>query len=497
MIVMAGQSDRPRRGAGSSARSPPPARCRRRLASGLVVLSVQTALLRRPVGAALELAAIAAVVGGDAGRDVWLVRFGLLVLSPHFSCSGCRSTGASTGAPRRRRRCSAPPRLLPIAAAGHAAPSSRAPCAAIALDALHEVRPACGSAALVPAGAPAAGRRDQRGLGRPALRPFSPAAPSRAWRSAPSPSSRDRRAARHRPRRQRRRARGNEITAGGCSRRLQLLAARPPAGDGEPLRAARPARRRPARPSVARRCAGCPGSLSPRRAWRCNPRCVVAALGRHAARAPTTRRCGRSRSASPPRRSRGVRRANACPDRKPDRRARPGGAGRRRGVFGAACCRSARWGSSPSAREPASRFSPRHRRLSDDLPASLDPVSGRVGRLRRRALPREVRRCHGARGAGDGPAGLNLPGRPPICGLPTRLSTPRAISTGGSRTGSRRRGCPGSARGSARISAGTDQLPARAVAGYGGARMGTASCRRRWLVAPDSRSPWGRRHRAR
>src|SRR5438876_1199511 len=85
MIVIAGRSDRPtaRRWEHrilSSARGLAVAA----LASGLVVLSVQTALFEGRAGAALELGAIARVLTETQTGHVWLVRFGCLVLLSTF-----------------------------------------------------------------------------------------------------------------------------------------------------------------------------------------------------------------------------------------------------------------------------------------------------------------------------------------------------------------------------------------------------------------------------
>jgi putative copper export protein/mono/diheme cytochrome c family protein len=139
MIAMAGQSDRP------TAR-----RWERRtlavmralavvaLASGLVVLSVQTALFEGRPGAALDLAAIARVVVETQAGHVWLVRFGLLVVLAAFlllrlpvdqrvDWRAARGEGVLLGAAA----------LVPIAAAGHAAAVEPGTARAIALDALH------------------------------------------------------------------------------------------------------------------------------------------------------------------------------------------------------------------------------------------------------------------------------------------------------------------------------------------------------------------------
>src|SRR5262245_60277949 len=139
MIVMAGQSGRPT-----------PRRWDRRrlavtralagvaLASGLVVVSVQTALFEGRPGAALDLAAIARVVVETQAGHVWLVRFGLLVVLAVFllvrltvdervDWRAARGQGALLGAAA----------LVPIAAADHAAAVEPGTARAIALDALH------------------------------------------------------------------------------------------------------------------------------------------------------------------------------------------------------------------------------------------------------------------------------------------------------------------------------------------------------------------------
>ena len=81
--------------------------------------------------------------------------------------------------------------------------------------------------------------------------------------------------------------------------------------------------------------------------------------------------------------------------------------------------------------------------------------------------------CHGAKGAGDGPAARTSLDRPQISERPTPPSTRRETSSGGSPTGSRRPGCPASRLSSVRISAGICQLPAGALGGVRRARDGT------------------------
>src|SRR5258705_82040 len=105
MIVMAGQSDRPTaRRWEQRTLAATRALAVVALASGLVVLSVQTALFEGRVGAALELAAIARVVVETQAGHVWLVRFGLLVLLAAFlllrlsvarRCDGCPGSSSS------------------------------------------------------------------------------------------------------------------------------------------------------------------------------------------------------------------------------------------------------------------------------------------------------------------------------------------------------------------------------------------------------------------
>src|SRR4029077_10470974 len=73
MIVMAGQSDRPTaRGWEQRTSAPTRALALVALASGLVVLSVQTALFEGRAGAALDLAAIMRVVVETQAGHAWL-----------------------------------------------------------------------------------------------------------------------------------------------------------------------------------------------------------------------------------------------------------------------------------------------------------------------------------------------------------------------------------------------------------------------------------------
>lgn len=141
MIVIAGRSDRPtaRRWEHrilSSARGLAVAA----LASGLVVLGVQTALFEGRAGAALELGAIARVLTETQTGHVWLVRFGCLVLLSTFlllrlsvdrrvDWRAARGEGVLLGAAA----------LVPIAAAGHAAAVEPDTARAIALDGLHVI----------------------------------------------------------------------------------------------------------------------------------------------------------------------------------------------------------------------------------------------------------------------------------------------------------------------------------------------------------------------
>lgn len=152
MIVMAGQSDRP------TAR-----RWERRtlaatralavvaLASGLVVLSAQTALFEGRAEAAFEAGAIARVVVETQAGHVWLVRFGFLVILAVFLAlrlpvdqrvdwRAARGEGVLLGAVA----------LIPIAAAGHAAAIEPGTARAIAVDALHVVGAGVWVGGLVP-----------------------------------------------------------------------------------------------------------------------------------------------------------------------------------------------------------------------------------------------------------------------------------------------------------------------------------------------------------
>jgi putative copper export protein/mono/diheme cytochrome c family protein/peroxiredoxin len=108
------------------------------LASGLVVLAVQTALFEGRAAAALEVGAIGRVLVETQTGRVWLVRFGLLVLLAVFlllrlsvdrraDWRAARGEGVLLGAAA----------LVPIAAAGHAAAVDPDTARAIALDGLH------------------------------------------------------------------------------------------------------------------------------------------------------------------------------------------------------------------------------------------------------------------------------------------------------------------------------------------------------------------------
>src|SRR5262249_1521421 len=171
MIVMAGQSDRP------TAR-----RWERRtlavtralavvaLASGLVALSVQTALFQDPPGAALALPPTARVVVETQAGHVWLVRFGLLVTLAVFllvrltvdervDWRAARGEGALLGAAA----------LVPIAAAGHAAAVEPGTARAIALDALHVLAAGGWGGGLVPPALPLRAPATIEGRGAPPL----------------------------------------------------------------------------------------------------------------------------------------------------------------------------------------------------------------------------------------------------------------------------------------------------------------------------------------
>jgi putative copper export protein/mono/diheme cytochrome c family protein len=139
MIVIAGRSDRPtaRRWEDrmvSSARRLTVAA----LASGLVVLGVQTALFEGRAAAALDVGAIARVLLETQTGHVWLVRFGLLGLLAAFlllrlsidrrvDWRAARGEAVLLGAAA----------LVPVAAAGHAAAVEPGTARAIALDGLH------------------------------------------------------------------------------------------------------------------------------------------------------------------------------------------------------------------------------------------------------------------------------------------------------------------------------------------------------------------------
>jgi putative copper resistance protein D len=152
MIVIAGRSDRPTAQRWehrilSSARGLAVAA----LASGLVVLGVQTALFEGRAGAALELGAIARVLAETQTGHVWLVRFGFLVLLSTFlllrlsvdrrvDWRAARGEGVLLGAAA----------LVPIAAAGHAAAVEPDTARAIALDGLHVIVAGAWVGGLVP-----------------------------------------------------------------------------------------------------------------------------------------------------------------------------------------------------------------------------------------------------------------------------------------------------------------------------------------------------------
>jgi len=141
MIVIAGRSDRPTarrwehrmltgtRGLALAA-----------LASGLVVLGVQTALFEGRPAAAFEAGAIARVlVETQAGR-VWLVRFGFLaVLAAFLLLRLSVERRADWRAARGEAVLLGVAALAPLAAAGHAAAVEPGTARAIALDGLHVV----------------------------------------------------------------------------------------------------------------------------------------------------------------------------------------------------------------------------------------------------------------------------------------------------------------------------------------------------------------------
>ena len=130
--------------------------------------------------------------------------------------------------------------------------------------------------------------------------------------------------------------------------------------------------------------------------------------------APPRRRPGRSGSVCRSRRSRGARGGDAGSDRQPDRRARPG--------------RSDRRSDSSEPATAAGHAGARGARGGDwgwrCLPSRSTPIRPRIcvrrSRITRRRSPRVPRSrencaaCHGATGAGDGPAALSLLDRPPI-----------------------------------------------------------------------------------
>lgn len=141
MIVMAGRSDRP------TAR-----RWEQRmlaagralvlvaLASGLAVLGVQTALFEGRAAAALEIGPIARVLVETQAGHVWLVRFGFLVILATFLLLRLKVDRATDWrAARGEAVLLAAAALIPIAAAGHAAAVDPDTARAIALDGLHVV----------------------------------------------------------------------------------------------------------------------------------------------------------------------------------------------------------------------------------------------------------------------------------------------------------------------------------------------------------------------
>jgi len=139
MILLAGRSDRPtarrweqRVLAGSRWLSLVA------LASGVVVLAAQTALFEGRAGAAFELSSIARVLIETQAGAVWLVRFGLLALLAALLWSRLSVEGSlDWRAARGEALLLGAIALVPVAAAGHAAAVEPETARAIALDALH------------------------------------------------------------------------------------------------------------------------------------------------------------------------------------------------------------------------------------------------------------------------------------------------------------------------------------------------------------------------
>jgi putative copper resistance protein D len=108
------------------------------LASGLVVLGVQTALFEGRPAAALELGAIGRVLVETQTGRVWLVRFGLLVLLGTFlALRPSIVSRADWQASRGEALLLGAAALVPMAVAGHAAAVEPDTAWAIVLDGLH------------------------------------------------------------------------------------------------------------------------------------------------------------------------------------------------------------------------------------------------------------------------------------------------------------------------------------------------------------------------
>lgn len=141
MILMAGRSDRPtaRRWEHRTLTS---ARVLAlvALASGLIVLGVQTALFEGRSAAALEVGSIARVLLETRTGRVWLVRFGFLaVLAAFLWLRLSLDRRPDWTAARGEAGLLGLAALVPIAAAGHAAAVEPDALRAIALDGLHVV----------------------------------------------------------------------------------------------------------------------------------------------------------------------------------------------------------------------------------------------------------------------------------------------------------------------------------------------------------------------
>ena len=141
MIVIAGRSDRPTarhwedRMVSSARRLTVAA-----LASGLVVLGAQTALFEGRAAAAFDADAIARVLLETQTGHVWLVRFGFLVLLAAFLLLRLSiDRRADWRAARGEAVLLGAAALLPVAAAGHAAAVEPGTARAITLDGLHVI----------------------------------------------------------------------------------------------------------------------------------------------------------------------------------------------------------------------------------------------------------------------------------------------------------------------------------------------------------------------